>query len=171
VKTANTEKVFKAFAEKTTKMAKSILRSKGKTASGDLEDSIGYDLKVYPSGGLELQFKAAEYATFVDKGVSGTRQKYNTPYKYTTKQPPSGVIDKWVVRKGIKAGRDDKGRFIKRKSLVFAIARNIKLYGIEPTNFFTRAFNFAYKKLPKDVVRAYAQDYAKFLRTVTQKTI
>tara|TARA_R110002012_G_scaffold94185_3_gene228096 strand:+ start:3100 stop:3612 length:513 start_codon:yes stop_codon:yes gene_type:complete len=169
VKTANTQKVFKAFAEKTTKMAKSILRSKGKNASGNLEDSIGYNLKVYPSGALELQFKAAEYATFVDKGVSGTKRKFNTDYEYTTKQPPSNVIDKWVVRKGIKAGRDDKGRFIKRKSLVFAIARSIKLYGIEPTNFFTRAFNFAYKKLPVDVARAYAQDYVKFLRTVTGK--
>ena len=169
MKTANTQKVFKAFAEKTTKMAKSILRSKGKNASGNLEDSIGYNLKVYPSGALELQFKAAEYATFVDKGVSGTKRKFNTDYEYTTKQPPSNVIDKWVVRKGIKAGRDDKGRFIKRKSLVFAIARSIKLYGIEPTNFFTRAFNFAYKKLPVDVARAYAQDYVKFLRTVTGK--
>ena len=169
MKTANTQKVFKAFAEKTTKMAKSILRNKRKTASGNLEDSIGYNLKVYPSGALELQFKAAEYATFVDKGVSGTKRKFNTDYEYTTKQPPSNVIDKWVVRKGIKAGRDDKGRFIKRKSLVFAIARSIKLYGIEPTNFFTRAFNFAYKKLPVDVARAYAQDYVKFLRTVTGK--
>ena len=148
-------------------MAKSILRNKGKNASGNLEDSIGYDLKVYPSGALELKFKAAEYATFVDKGVSGTRKRYNTDYKYTTKQPPSGVIDKWVVRKGIEAGRDEKGRFIKRKSLVFAIAKSIKLYGIEPTNFFTRAFNFGYKKLPVDVARAYAKDYAKFLRTVT----
>tara|TARA_R100001443_G_scaffold83873_2_gene90601 strand:- start:1178 stop:1690 length:513 start_codon:yes stop_codon:yes gene_type:complete len=168
VKTANTQKVFKAFAEKTTKMAKSVLRNKGKNASGSLEKSIGYDLKVYPSGALELQFKAAEYATFVDKGVSGTKKRYNTPYRYTTKQPPSNVIDKWVVRKGIKAGRDDKGRFIKRKSLVFAIARSIKLYGIEPTNFFTRAFNFGYKKLPADIVKAYAKDYAKFLRTVTE---
>ncbi len=171
MKTANTEKVFKAFAEKTTEMAKSILRSKGKNASGNLEDSIDYDLKVYPSGGLELQFKAAEYAKFVDKGVSGTKKRYNTPYRYKTKQPPSGVIDKWVVRKGIRQARDDKGRFIERKSLVFAIARNIKLFGIEPTNFFTRAFNFAYKKLPAEVVKAYAKDYAKFLRTVTQKTI
>ena len=67
MKTANTQKVFKAFAEKTTKMAKSILRSKGKNASGNLEDSIGYNLKVYPRGALELQFKAAEYAKFVDK--------------------------------------------------------------------------------------------------------
>ena len=169
MKTANTQKVFKAFAEKTTKMAKCILRRKGKNASGNLEDSIGYNLKVYPSGALELQFKAAEYAKFVDKGVSGTKKRYNTPYKYTTKQPPSGVIDKWVVRKVIKAGRYDKGRFIKRKSYVFAIARSIKLYGIEPTNFFTRAFNFGYKKLPADIVKAYAKDYAKFLRTVTGK--
>ena len=42
----------------------------------------------------------------------------SSPYKYTTKQPPSRVLDKWIVKKGI-APRDEKGRFMSRKSISF----------------------------------------------------
>jgi len=46
---------------------------------------------------------------------------------------PTGVLDKWAVRRGIapKLG----GKFVKRKSFIFAIQTNIKKFGIRPTNF------------------------------------
>ena len=128
----NTHKVFNLFGKKVVDTAKSILKAKGKNASGKLADSLSYDLHVYPSGALELSFKGAGYAKFVDKGVKGSKSNKKapkSPYKFTNKQPPSGAIDKWVVRKGLKAARNEKGQFIKRKSLVFLIARSIKLYG------------------------------------------
>lgn len=165
----NVEKVFDAFGKKTVQTARGILNAKGKNSSGNLADSLGYHLKVYSSGALEMQFLAAGYAKFVDEGISGTKKKYKTPYSYTNKQPPSGVIDKWVVRKGLKAARDSKGRFIKRKSLVFLIARSIKLYGIEPTHFFSDALNEGLNALPPQIARAYAKDAAKFIERVTQE--
>jgi hypothetical protein len=169
VKVENLEKVFDAFGKKTVQTARGILNAKGKNTSGNLADSLGYHLKVYSSGALEMQFLAAGYAKFVDEGVSGTKKKYKTPYSYTNKQPPSGVIDKWVVRKGLKAARDSKGKFIKRKSLVFLIARSIKLYGVEPTHFFSDALNEGLNALPPQIARAYAKDAAKFLERVTQE--
>ena len=169
MKVENLEKVFDAFGKKTVQTARGILNAKGKNTSGNLADSLGYHLKVYSSGALEMQFLAAGYAKFVDEGVSGTKKKYKTPYSYTNKQPPSGVIDKWVVRKGLKAARDEKGRFIKRKSLVFLIARSIKLYGVEPTHFFSDALNEGLNALPPQIARAYAKDAAKFLERVTQE--
>lgn len=169
MKVENLEKVFDAFGKKTVQTARGILNAKGKNTSGNLADSLGYHLKVYSSGALEMQFLAAGYAKFVDEGVSGTKKKYKTPYSYTNKQPPSGVIDKWVVRKGLKSARDSKGRFIKRKSLVFLIARSIKLYGVEPTHFFSDALNEGLNALPPQIARAYAKDAAKFLERVTQE--
>lgn len=169
MKVENLEKVFDAFGKKTVQTARGILNAKGKNTSGNLADSLGYHLKVYSSGALEMQFLAAGYAKFVDEGVSGTKKKYKTPYSYTNKQPPSGVIDKWVVRKGLKAARDSKGKFIKRKSLVFLIARSIKLYGVEPTHFFSDALNEGLNALPPQIARAYAKDAAKFLERVTQE--
>ena len=169
MKAKNVEKVFDTFGKKVVNRAKSILSSK--SVSGNLADSLGYQLKVYDSGALELQFLGAGYARIVDEGVRGSKSSAKapkSPFKYTNKQPPSNVIDKWVVRKGLSAARDEQGRFIPRKSLVFAIARNIKLYGIEPTNFFSDALNEEIKNLPKDIATAYAKDASKFIATVTQ---
>lgn len=169
MKTKNVEKVFDTFGKKVVNRAKSILSSK--SVSGNLADSLGYQLKVYDSGALELQFLGAGYARIVDEGVRGSKSSAKapkSPFKYTNKQPPSNVIDKWVVRKGLSAARDEQGRFIPRKSLVFAIARNIKLFGIEPTNFFSDALNEEIKNLPKDIATAYAKDASKFIATVTQ---
>lgn len=169
---SNVDKVLDTFGKKVVQTARGILNAKGRNASGDLGSSLGYFIKVYPSGAVDMSFVAEGYAKFVDKGVKGSKSSAkapNSPYKYTTKQPPSGVIDKWAVRKGIQGVRDKKGRFIPRKSLVYSIARNIKLYGVKPSNFFTDAFNVAYRDLPKDFIKAYAQDTQQFLKFVSKE--
>ena len=169
---SNVDKVLDTFGRKVVQTARGILNAKGKNASGDLGSSLGYFIKVYPSGAIDMSFVAEGYAKYVDKGVKGSKSSAkapNSPYKYTNKQPPSGVIDKWVVRKGLEGARDEKGRFIKRKSLVYAIARSIKLYGVKPTNFFTDAFNVAYKDLPKEFIKAYANDTQQFLKFVSKE--
>ena len=117
----------------------------------------------------------ADYGTFVDKGVSGNKkqQKFKdyknkvitSPYKYTTKQPPSGVLDKWVVRKGI-APRDEGGRFIKRKSLVFLIARKIKRDGIKGISFFQKPLALGLKQFGKDLLSNVKEDIIAGLTTV-----
>lgn len=169
---SNVDKVLDTFGRKVVQTARGILNAKGKNASGDLGSSLGYFIKVYPSGAVDMSFVAEGYAKFVDKGVKGSKSSAkapNSPYKYTNKQPPSGVIDKWVVRKGIQGARDEKGRFIKRKSLVYAMARSIKLYGVKPTNFFTDAFNVAYRDLPQEFIKAYANDTQQFLKFVSKE--
>ena len=171
MKTKHVKKVFDLFGQKVVKTAQGILNAQGKNASGDLGSSLGYHLKV-KEGVLDLRFLGAPYASLVDKGVRGSvssKKAPRSPYKYTTKQPPSNVIDKWVVRKGLKAARDEEGRFIKRKSLVFLIARSIKLYGVKPSNFFSDALNQGIRTLPKKFAKAYAQDAAAFIRTVTKE--
>jgi len=173
VKQQSVHKAFDLFGKKVISTAKKILKAKGKNASGNLANSLDYDLHVYKSGGLELSFKGAGYAKFVDKGVKGTKSSAkapNSPYKYTGahKTVNIGAIDKWVVRKGLSGARNEKGQFIKRKSLVGAIARSIYLYGIEATNFFTGALDQNMKTLPKQIARAYANDAAKFIKTVTK---
>jgi hypothetical protein len=169
---SNVDKVLDTFGKKVVQTARGILNAKGKNSSGNLGSSLGYFLKVYPSGAVDMSFVAEGYAKFVDKGVKGSKSSAkapNSPYKYSNKQPPSNVIDKWAVRKGIQGVRDKKGRFIPRKSLIYSIARNIKLYGVKPSNFFTDAFNVAYKDLPKDFIKAYAQDTQQFLKFVSKE--
>ena len=162
-----TEKLLNDFAERVIELAQKNLSSKGK--SGNLSKTLSYHLKLHKSGALDMDFLSAGYGTFVDKGVSGTERKYNTPYAYKTKQPPSSALDKWVVRKGLTGTRDSKGRCVPRKSITFLIARSIKRYGIKPTNFFTNAFEEAFKDLPDDFTRKYGEDVIKFLQFATKE--
>ena len=81
--------------------------------------------------------------------------------------PPSKAFDKWSIRKGI-APRDKKGKFIKRKSLNFLIARSIYNNGIKPSLFFTKPFEAAFKRLPDDLINKFGLDIEKFLTSTTK---
>lgn len=53
---------------------------------------------------------------------------------------PLGSIEKWIAERGLK-GRDKKGRFTTNRSFAFAIQKNIKKFGIRPSNFLDVAFD------------------------------
>lgn len=137
----------------------------GRNASRKLTRSLGYDLKVNPNS-LSLEIEMEDYGKFQDKGVRGSDPKakrYNTPYRYTNEMPPSKVFSQWTVRRGI-APRGEGGKFLNRKSLQFAIARNIYKYGIKPTLFFTRPFRKYFETLPDEIVEAYGLDAEDLMR-------
>ena len=52
----------------------------------------------------------------LDRGVSGRKRKYDTPYSYKDKMPPPKSLDQWVVRKGIKGVRDQRKIYKKKAS-------------------------------------------------------
>ena len=133
MKTEALERYLNSFGKQVVNRAKGNLQ-KAKGGGTNLEKSLSFKV-VTSEEGFSVQFYMDSYGTFVDKGVSGTKVKrsfkdykgktISSPYKYTTKQPPSRVLDKWIVKKGI-APRDEKGRFMSRKSISFLIARSIK---------------------------------------------
>ena len=165
----NFKKALEEFRDKVIEESKQNLRKIGK-GGGTLENSIeGTEVKVTDRS-LEFEIKMADYGVFQDKGVSGIKKKYNTPYSYTTKMPPPSKLDKWTVKKGI-APRDDKGRFISRKSLQFAIARSIFYKGIKPSLFFTKPFQKYAKGLPKELETAFALDTEALLAFVTKQQL
>jgi hypothetical protein len=53
---------------------------------------------------------------------------------------PVDALEKWIKARGIQ-GRDKKGRFIKRRSLAFAIQTNIKKFGIRASNWYDVAID------------------------------
>jgi len=138
------ERYLNSFGSQVVKQAKGNLSAAGK--GGALENSIDFFV-IRKGGTVTVRFKMDAYGKYVDKGVSGNkvRRTYKdykgksetSPFKYTTKQPPSGIIEKWIKRKGLK-GRDKKGRFITHKSLSFLIARSIKSKGIQGISFFQK---------------------------------
>ena len=158
------ERYLKSFGKQVVKQAQGNLSKAGK--KGALSNSIDFFV-IRKGGTLTVRFKMAAYGVFVDKGVSGTKVKRSyldrdgktksSPFKYTNKQPPSGIIDKWVVKKGI-APRDEKGRFMSRKSISFLIARSIKSKGIQGISFFQKPMMLGMKTFSKKFGKAIAED-------------
>lgn len=134
----------------------------GKSASGRGIRSLEGVLETYPRS-FDLDFYMEDYMEYQDKGVSGIKQKYKTPYSYKDKRPPTKAFDRWVIRRGI-AGRDEKGRFVSRNSLKFAIARSIFMYGIKPSMFFTSAFEKHFRNLPDEIIEAFGLDAEELMR-------
>ena len=153
----NVQKELNAFAKYVISQSRANLTRSKKNSSKQLYNSLDSDLKVSENS-FSLSFLMEDYGVFQDKGVSGVKKKYNTPYSYTTK------MDKWIVRRGI-APKDDKGKFISRKSLQFMIARSIFNNGIKPSLFFTKPFKKAFKNLDKDIVKAFKLDVEQLLET------
>lgn len=95
-----------------------------------------------------MKFTMPRYAGFVDTGVKGVKNERrqlnsafaNKIFKFKNLRQPafSGnftminpkALDKWVVRKIKGDIRDDKGRFVSRQSLKFAIAKSIYKKGL-----------------------------------------
>ena len=142
------------FAKYVIQQSRSNLSKGKKNVSKELYNSLGYEIRQSGST-MSLGFDMVDYGKFQDRGVSGTEKKYNTPYKYTNKMPPAKAFDKWTVRKGI-APRGKGGKFEKRKGLNYAIAKSIYKKGIRPSMFFTKPFAAAFKRLPDELVEAYA---------------
>ena len=162
----NTEEILNKFAKRVIQQSRTRLTKGKKNASKDLYNSLRYDLTTSAVAFI-LNFFMEEYGIYQDRGVSGKKRKYNTPFSYKDKMPPPKALDKWMVRRNIKGTRDAQGRFIKRKSLQYLLARSIYNKGIKPSNFFTKSFEQAFDKLPEDIVKAYRLDLEEFLRSST----
>ena len=144
------KRALEKFAKNVVKFSSSNLTRKDKNVSKELYNSIGYDLRVHPKS-FSLTFEMEEYGAYQDKGVSGVKKKYNTPFSYKSKMPPEKPILDWINKRRLSL-RDGKGS---QKSLAFVIRRSIYNKGIKPSLFFTKPFEASFKHLPDGLVEAY----------------
>jgi len=174
MKTDNIEKYLNSFGKQVVNRAKGNLQKK-KGGGSNLENSITFKV-ITDADGFSVQFYMNSYGTFVDKGVSGNKQKrtfkdykgqtISSPYKYTNKQPPPGILAKWIKKKGIK-GRDKKtGRFISNMSLAFIMGRAIKRDGIQGISFFQKPLGLGLKQFGKDLLGNLKEDIIEGLTTI-----
>lgn len=100
-------------------------------ASGNLINNIDVFWKQdIDSDKPELVVEMPDYWIWVDQG--------RRPGRY----PPLSAIDRWsLVKPGMSGVRDEKGRFIPRKTLNFLRARSIAKYGYYKTDFVNKAIN------------------------------
>jgi hypothetical protein len=145
----NTEKALEKFGKYlVTESRKNLTRFK-KNNTRTLYNSLGYDVKSMPNS-VEFDFLMEEYGEWVDKG-----RKAGSP-------PPFSAIRSWVQQRKIQF-RSNKGKFQSYDQTAWAIVKSIGKKGIKPTDFYTRPFNLGFKRLPAEVVEAYALDVEDFL--------
>ena len=162
----NIQDLLNDFRSNVIREAKRNLTSQN--TSGRLSKSLKSYVKESKNS-IQISFEMEDYGFYQDRGVQGTKGgKSLDGYKYTNKMPPPKAFDKWNVKKGI-APRDKKGKFIKRKSLNFLIARSIFEKGIKPTLFFTKPFEKFYKRLPNQLVEKYGLDMEKLFTQITDE--
>ena len=149
-------KAIDKYAKYVIQQSRANLTRKGQKASGKLYQSLGYKIQ-----GSKVKFESEEYGVYQDQGVRGAKSTYSesskSPFRYTSKMPPSSVFDKWTIKKGI-APRDEQGRFINRKSLNYLIARSIYKKGIRATMFFTKPFERGLDLYGDEIVAGYIED-------------
>ena len=160
------ERYLNSFGKYVVNQSRANLTRKKKNVSKELYNSLEFKV-VKTTEGFSVQFLMADYGTFIDKGISGTKKinEYTTydgrrvesPYKYRGKRPPMSVLDKWIVRRGI-APRDKKGRFMTRKSLQYLIANKIYTQGIEGISFFQKPLQLGMKDFYNQVGNAIKED-------------
>mgnify|MGYP003134744872 CR=1 FL=1 len=172
--TKNIERYLNSFGKYIIKQARTNLSKGKKNVNNELYNSLKFTV-TKKGGDYSVNFYMLDYGTFVDKGVSGTNQQQsyksyegktiNSPYKYTTKQPPSNMLAKWISKRGIK-GRDKKsGRFISNLSLAFIMGRKIKRDGIKGISFFQRPLQLGLKKFGGEILKSIKTD---LVNSVTQ---
>jgi hypothetical protein len=162
--------------------AKKNLR-KDDMANGSLFKSLRKDLTV-EQGIFLLDFLMEDYGKFQDAGVWGakpslvTTKKYKgkqkgrannsifigangikNKFSYTSKMPPLQPLIQWAKYKKIRF-RDSKGQFKKGnyKTIGFWLQKRIFAQGLKPTQFFSKAFRVAFKKLPSELLEAFKID-------------
>jgi hypothetical protein len=152
-------------------MKSNLIEANSSNASSDLLQSIiavpttkrGKDYLVVINGN--------NYAAFVDRGVSGTRRKLNSPFSFkkeTVSPAFQKSLMKWISKVGIpiqsrySQTRDltktqrKKAQIDEKSKMAYAMGVGIKRKGIEPTLFIQNAIS-------EQVVNDYAQALSKAL--------
>ena len=177
IRQENVKASLDKFAKGVVQQARSNLTRNKKNVTGNLYESLQYDLEVGPNS-IYLRWKMDElapYWKFQDYGVQGKSSSFkapSSPFKFgkssgTMQGGLSRAIEKWVAARRFQF-RDKKGRFLSYDSTAFLISRSIYNKGIKTTSFFTRPFQLKFEQLPEELATAYALELADFLRFTLQ---
>jgi hypothetical protein len=164
----NTKEYLNAFAKYVIQQSRSNLTKKNKNVDKKLYNSLDKQIEV-GANSFRMAFLMEDYGTFQDKGVSGTKRKYNTPFSYKSKKPPLKPITEWVTKRRFQFRNKETGKFMSYKSTAFLVRNGIFKNGIKPSLFFTKPFEKAFERLPDELVEAYGLDVEQFLEYTINK--
>jgi len=169
-----TEAALEAFKRFVIQQSRSRLTKAGKNNTNELYNSLKGDVKVMPNS-ISVEFQMEDYGYYQDRAVKGFKSTYPEIAQYGTlakfgsgkgKKNGKGLsynIKKWVEAKRFQFRDKKTGKFMSYQSTAYLISRSIWNKGIKPSLFFTKPFEQAYAKLPKELEKAYGLDVEGFL--------
>ncbi len=167
--------VLEDFGNEMQKELKAELVKDGAYVSGDLAEQIEFT-SVINGEGFVFSLRLKDYYDYVNKGVSGTDKKRNTPYSYMeSSKIPFYFAKQWMNNKGLFKTKGSTitslaGKQYKvgsKDSQAFAMARSWKEKGTKGNHFYDNVVTEArLDKLRKDLASAAAGD----LKTVITDT-
>lgn len=131
---------------------KKRLTSLGKNASGNLINSLGYNV-VEIKDGWEVQLSSDYYLKYVDEG------------RKPGKMPPINKIVPWVESKGIKMN-NKSGGIVSSESAAYVIARSIGRKGIKPTDVLQPTTDYVYDKYRARIQEAVIKDMSDTIKNI-----
>ena len=145
--------------------------------TGALRSSLGYRIKQNRtaagqfSSGFKLEMTSSvDYASFIEQGVKGSESTKpsakNSPFKFKSKNLPSGVMAGWIESKPIKlrdmgTGKFSKNTDVAKRQLAFVLGRAVATKGISARHYFKDAVEQAIPKDGGEVAVAMALDWIK----------
>ena len=93
-----TKEALDDFKKYVIQQARTNLTKGKKNVDKKLYNSLQGFLDESPAG-FRLYFEMEDYGMFQDKGVSGKKKKYDTPFSYKNKRPPIGPLAQWAKKK------------------------------------------------------------------------
>jgi len=172
----HTKKALEFIGKRWRKNARTSLKMQGKVNTGALYNSM----KVFVGANKHAMYMnmtpKVDYWEYVDKGVQGAsknifRKQSESPFKFGSGRGKPGLrsaIDRWTVQKNISGTRDEKGRFVPRQSIVFAISRAIWHRGLKPTLFISGTWKRLRVKALKILNDAVTKDIAEVIKQSLQ---
>ncbi len=160
------------FAQQITQQMKSnLIEANDSNASSNLLQSIIAVPTVRRGNNYIVVINGSDYAFFVDRGVSGTRNKFNSPFNFkkeTVSPAFQASLMKWISKVGVplnsrysqtrnltKSQRKTK-QIDEKKKMSYAMGVSIKRKGIEPTMFIQDA-------IAQPIINQYVESISKAL--------
>ncbi len=173
----NVNKALKDFGNYVVQQSRTNLTKGNHNATKELYNSITYTLDEEEKGFL-INFLMEEYGAYQDQGVKGVKSNYivnkKSPFSYKRSsnliglEKKTGVFSKFARRVGLQP-RDKKGRYGSYETMGYILAHSIKNKGIKASMFFTKPFEAAFKRLPKELVNDFILDIEKGIILGTKK--
>ena len=185
------EAMLALYAEEFIKAARQRLVDLGKDNSGDLGDSIKFEVTRFGAS-YKLELSVLDYYKFVDEGVRGRDPKYNTnntspySYKYPAKisKPthPEGIL-KWLkegkgkstvsdIKRYGTYGKTEERSLNRQQDATLANAKRIAYFikrkGTKRTGFWTDPFKEVFADLEQRLGEALGVDISVDLKNLVQ---